>query len=120
VAIAAVVIATPIFCSPNYIKYHVVPLPGANISNSTDAPAAAASPATSVDEPPTYYWFDSTAFFPQSVTVVNFWLFGVVFKVVPCILLAVLSGLLVAAMGHSLLRCCTLANQFEYMLWCEA
>jgi len=101
VAIAAVFIATPIFCSPNYIKYHVVPLPAANSSNST---AAVVEPvaATAVDEPrPTHYWFDSTAFFPQSVTAVNFWLFGVFFKVVPCILLAVLSGLLVAAMRRA-------------------
>jgi len=100
VAIAAVFIATPIFCSPNYIKYHVVPLPAANSSNSTAAVEPVA--ATAVDEPrPTHYWFDSTAFFPESVTAVNFWLFGVFFKVVPCILLAVLSGLLVAAMRRA-------------------
>jgi len=51
--------------------------------------------------PAVYYWFDSTTFVPESVTTVNFWLFGVFFKVVPCILLAVLSGLLVAAMRRA-------------------
>lgn len=87
-AIAAVFIATPIFCSPNYIKYHVVPWVTDNAT-------------TTANDTPIDYWFESTAFFPESVTTVNFWLFGVFFKVVPCILLAVLSGLLVAAMRRA-------------------
>jgi len=53
VAIAAVFITTPIFCSPNYIKYRVVPLPSDNASNSTDQTAL-------IDEPPpTHYWFET-------------------------------------------------------------
>jgi len=91
-----VFIATPIFCSPNYIKYQVVPLP----SNATATEHGGA--VTEVwPVPPVYYWFESTAFVPESVTTVNFWLFGVFFKVVPCILLAALSGLLVAAMRRA-------------------
>jgi len=98
VAIAAIFIATPICCSPNYIKYHVVAWPTDNADNAT-----AAEPTTAASAP-TGYWFDSTAFIPEAVTIVNFWLFGVFFKVVPCILLAVLSGLLVAAMRRAAAR----------------
>ena len=54
VAIAAVFITTPIFCSPNYIKYRVVPLPSDNASNSTDQTAWTDEP------PPTHYWFKHT------------------------------------------------------------
>lgn len=103
-AIAAIFIATPIFCSPNYIKYQVVPLPTESTANATAAEQVTAVTAASSEAPtpaPIYYWFDSTAFFPESVTAINFWLFGVVFKVAPCILLAVLSGLLVAAMRRA-------------------
>lgn len=93
-AIAAVFIATPIFCSPNYIKYQVVPLP-------PNATATEQGTVTESSSAPVYYWFESTAFVPDTVTTINFWLFGVFFKVVPCILLAALSGLLVAAMRRA-------------------
>jgi len=103
VAIAAIFVATPICCSPNYIKYQVVPLTsdGANETTATAMQQAVTTAATQAPPAPTHYWFQPIAFFPESVTAINFWLFGVVFKVAPCILLAVLSGLLVAAMRRA-------------------
>ena len=44
------------------------------------------------------FWFEENEFITERYRVVNFWLFGVVLKVVPCVLLTVLSGLLVRAM----------------------
>lgn len=104
-AIAAVFIVTPIFCSPNYIKYHVVECSTDSAFSSTaETELETVTAATTAAASPSCYWFDSTAFFPESVTAVNYWLFGVVLKVVPCILLAVLSGLLVAAMRRAAAR----------------
>ena len=79
VAIAAVFIATPVFCSPNYIKYHVVPWYGDSDAAKTTSdadPATVTSTAETPSPAPIYYWFESTAFFPESVTTVNYWLFG--------------------------------------------
>jgi len=101
VAIAAIFVATPIFCSPNYIKYHIVQLSAVSVAENTTTESMRVTAAAEASPAPTYYWFESTAFFPESVTTINFWLFGVFFKVVPCILLAVLSGLLVAAMRRA-------------------
>jgi len=46
----------------------------------------------------TSFWFVENVFITERYKVVNFWLFGVVLKIVPCVLLTVLSGLLVRAM----------------------
>ena len=44
------------------------------------------------------YWFDSNEFVTDTTRTINFWVFGVAMKVVPCVLLTVLSALLVRAM----------------------
>lgn len=71
--VAAVFLATPIVCIPNYIKYRLVLKKNG-------------------------YWFAEAWFVTPFYTVLNFWLFGVVLKVAPCVLLTVLSTLLIRAM----------------------
>jgi len=45
-----------------------------------------------------YYWFDWNEFVTDTTRTINYWLFGVALKVIPCVLLTVLSALLVRAM----------------------
>lgn len=72
--VAAVFLATPIVCIPNYITYH--------LEQRKD----------------NGYWFTNTYFVTRSYTALNLALFSVVMKVVPCVLLTVLSTLLIRAM----------------------
>lgn len=44
------------------------------------------------------FWFEENSFITERYRIINFWFFGVVLKVVPCVLLTALSGLLVRAM----------------------
>jgi hypothetical protein len=44
------------------------------------------------------YWFNVNKFVDEFHKVFNFWLYGVVLKVAPCVLLTVLSSLLIRAM----------------------
>lgn len=74
ITIVAVLIATVIFCIPNYIMYTTEKLEHGG------------------------WWFDKNYFVTPFHQVFNFWLFGVVLKVAPCVLLTVLSTLLIRAM----------------------
>ena len=74
ITIVIVLLATAVFCVPNYVMYHVYQLPSGG------------------------YWFKDNEFVTPFHKVFNFWLFGVVLKVAPCVLLAVLSSLLIRAM----------------------
>ena len=82
ITIAAVFIVTPQFSIPNYIMYKPIPL-----ENDHGGIKG--------------YWFDKNDFVSQSHLVFNFWLFGVVLKVAPCVLLGVLSTLLIKAMHEA-------------------
>ena len=74
ITIIAVFIATVLFCIPNYVMYK----PTLEDSGG--------------------YWFSENSFITDFHKVFNFWLFGVVLKVAPCVLLTVLSSLLIHAM----------------------
>ena len=76
ITVVAVFFATVIFCIPNYVMYKPVP---------TDKGG---------------WWFEDNSYITPFHKVFNFWLFGVVLKVAPCVLLTVLSSLLIRAM-HS-------------------
>jgi hypothetical protein len=133
ITIAAVFIATPIFCVPNYIKHrlykrdpndtvlHVIlsssttPLPTSSIvwvdknfdgdaidrgniwdqseyANSDDVITTTALAMSNNETVDTGYWFTYSGYTTPAVDSVNNWLFGVVLKVFPCVMLAVLSG----------------------------
>ena len=72
--IALVFLATVICCIPNYVLY------------------------TPQRWPTGGYWFDHQTFVTRFLLDFNHWLFGVVLKVAPCVLLTVLSALLIRAM----------------------
>lgn len=125
VAIVAVICATVIACLPNYVMYRPIlydasstthPVDG-NWSTATrclvlapnDSDQTTVSPTTAVaggagsDEQLTAanvvgYWFDWNEFVTDTTRTINFWLFGVAMKVIPCVVLTVLSALLVRAM----------------------
>lgn len=75
--ITAVYVTTPIVCLPNYVKYRLI------------------------DRDEGGYWFERNAFVSEAYTAFNFWLFGVVLKVAPCVLLTVLSALLIQTMRRA-------------------
>ena len=72
--IAAVFVATVIFCIPNYVLYYPTKWESGG------------------------YWFTVNSFVHEFHKVFNFWLYGVVLKVAPCVLLTILSSLLIHAM----------------------
>ena len=76
--ILAVFLATCVFCIPNYVMYTPVKLESSG-----------------------GYWFKQNEFVSEFHKVFNYWLFGVVLKVAPCVLLTVLSSLLIRAMRHA-------------------
>jgi len=133
-AIVAVVAATLVACLPNYVMYRPVPydagagatdhrVPG-NASGSTHCRVSAASNGSDQTTPRNVtwpsvdaggresgaggdvvgYWFDSNEFVTDTTRTINFWVFGVAMKVVPCVMLTVLSALLVRAMRVADLR----------------
>lgn len=75
--IVATLVITVLFCVPNYVLYRWERLENGG------------------------YWFNYNVFVTESFKVFNFWLFGVVLKVAPCILLTVLSTLLIRAMKEA-------------------
>ncbi len=83
ITILAVFVTTVLFCIPNYIMYKP-----RKLIEETDG----------VDGG---WWFEENAFVSPFLKVFNFWLFGVVLKVAPCILLSVLSSLLIYAMHEA-------------------
>jgi len=138
-SIVAVVAATIVACSPNYVMYRPVPndisatthqatvhhnnastpppdcvVLASNVSHHTATynvssqhrtPSDVTNPSSvgtgnysARDVGVTTYWFDSNEFVTDATRTINFWLFGVALKVVPCIVLTVLSALLVRAM----------------------
>ncbi len=74
VTVVAVFFATIFFCIPNYVMHKTMPWPSGG------------------------WWFAENTFITPFHRVFNFWLFGVVLKVAPCVLLTVLSSLLIHAM----------------------
>lgn len=90
ITIVAVFIATVIFCIPNYILYF---------------------PEEQEDGG---YWFNVNSFVSEFHKVFNFWLYGVVLKVAPCVLLTVLSSLLIRAMREANIRRRRLKNQGKH------
>ena len=75
VTIIAVFIATVIFCIPNYIMFK----PEKNLETGG-------------------WWFRENSYITSFHKTFNYWVFGVVLKVAPCVLLTVLSTLLIRAM----------------------
>lgn len=97
VAIVAVVVTTVVFCIPHYIRYHPdAPVElfevAGQVVNSTSGNTTITTTTTLA------YWFTERSFITAKYRNVTFWLYGVVLKVVPCIVLTTLSGLLVRAM----------------------
>ena len=78
--IACVFLGTVIFCIPNYVMYFPKEI-------ELDGKRG--------------YWFTVNPFVTEFVKVINFWLYGVVLKVAPCVLLTVLSWLLLRAMREA-------------------
>lgn len=74
ITIVAVFFATVFFCIPNYVMYKPVPTDNGG------------------------WWFEDNPYVTPFLKVFNYWLFGVVLKVAPCVLLTVLSSLLIHAM----------------------
>lgn len=87
VTAGAVVVATVVFCSPNYVMYRPV-----EVSEGA-------------------YWFENNDFITSYHEVFNYWVFGVVLKVAPCVLLSVLSTLLIVAMRRAEKRRARLKSQ---------
>ena len=77
ITIAAVFVSTVLFCIPNYVMYGTKELEGGG------------------------WWFEENDFISPFLKVFSFWLFGVVLKIAPCILLTVLSSLLIYAMSQA-------------------
>jgi len=139
-AIIAVVAATVVACLPNYVMYRPVPYDTTatthevvNASTSIRCVVFAsngshqvtrhnmtayATPSNDTVNRTTNrigYWFDSNEFVTDMTRTINYWLFGVAMKVVPCILLTVLSALLVRAMRLADLRRRRLLSQGRRM-----
>lgn len=81
ITIFILVISIIIFCIPNYVMYRPIELPG-NHTLGEDIS----------------WWFEENNFVTPFHKMFNFWLFGVVLKVAPCVLLVILSSLLIHAM----------------------
>ncbi|XP_071082633.1 G-protein coupled receptor dmsr-1-like [Haliotis cracherodii] len=83
--VGLIVIVTIIVCCPNYVIYRVVDI-GTTYHNST-----------------TCYWILETDFAHKHVWYTSFvkWVYGVVIKILPCILLVFLSTLLILAMQRA-------------------
>ena len=124
-AVVAVVAATVVACVPNYAMYRPVLYDTAaatthqvadNASTSsrcvvfasnksrqatprnvTLSSSTIGNESRAMDEH-RRYWFDWNEFVTDTARTINFWLFGVAMKVVPCVVLSVLSALLVRAM----------------------
>ncbi len=77
ITILAVFVSTVLFCIPNYVMYKPVQLDEGG------------------------WWFAENDFISPFMKVFSFWLFGVVLKIAPCILLTVLSSLLIYAMSQA-------------------
>lgn len=75
--IASVFVVTPLVCLPNYVKYRIY-------ERETGG-----------------YWFYQNVFVGDVYKTFNFWLFAVILKVAPCVLLAALSALLIRAMRRA-------------------
>ena len=60
IAVAAVVASTVVFCSPNYTMFRVLPVSSGG------------------------YWFYTNPFITDEIMNINFWIFGVVLKVLNC------------------------------------
>ena len=83
VTIVAVFATTVVSCIPNYVLYRPI---------SLDDTATGA------------FWFKESLFVTEVHLTINYWLFGVVMKIVPCVLLTLLSCLLVQAMRKADVR----------------
>ncbi|CAH1783972.1 unnamed protein product [Owenia fusiformis] len=88
ITITAVYISTAIICIPQYISYEITKLaPNKTSYNSTNA-----------------YWFVESEIVRKTdggLLKGNYWLYGVVIKLTPCVLLTVLSILLIIAMRQA-------------------
>jgi len=119
-AIVAVVAATMVACVPNYVMYRPVlhdtdsttrdavdnasAPTGCVVSASNKSYQLTARNVTPINTDEIAYWFGWNEFVTDTARSINYWLFGVALKVVPCILLTVLSALLVRAMRLADLR----------------
>ncbi|KAI0230162.1 Sex peptide receptor, partial [Lamellibrachia satsuma] len=101
-AILAVYIITTIMCVPNYLltsiitRQIVVPLDNANVTDSTAQ---------------TYYMFVDSALAATMVNTVNYWIQAFLVKLIPCMLLTVLTILLLLAMHRAKRRRMRLKSQ---------
>ena len=132
-AIIAVVAATMVACIPNYVMYRPVLHETAatttreavdNTSATTGCVVISASNkshqltarnVTPIITGELAYWFGWNDFVTDTARSINYWLFGVALKVVPCIVLTVLSALLVRAMRLADLRRRRLLSQGRRM-----
>lgn len=78
-AVGAIVLMSIGLCLPTYVLYR----------------------PDEVDDPPNAYWVQHNPFVTQLYVDINFWLFGVVLKVTPCLFLSVLSVLLIRTMRRA-------------------
>ena len=106
IAVVAVSVATVVFCVPNYVQHRPVAW---NVTEGSEidyydgdgaadggSPASTSTPTAAIAAEA--YWLKENEFITQRYRTINFWSYGVVLKVAPCVLLTVLSSLLVRAM----------------------
>ena len=94
-AILAVYVATTIACIPNYLLTSIVK------KNRTDI----------VDSNRTYYMFIDSALSATFVNTINYWIQAFLIKLIPCVLLTVLTCLLLLAMHRAKRRRMRLKSQ---------
>jgi len=82
-------------------SHHMTP---SNVTIAYNSPSGVSVSSETAAANAIAYWFDSNEFVTDTTRTINFWLFGVALKVVPCVVLTVLSALLVRAMRLADLR----------------
>ncbi len=76
----------------------VFQMPGEIVNSSRYHPRGGADVSRDEETSYTSYWFQQNSFVTENYRIATFWLFGIAMKIVPCIVLTVLSALLVQAM----------------------
>lgn len=85
ITIVIVMVATVITCSPNYFMYRVYNLKEKNINYTG------------------FYWIGKSAFADEHAIYqpITFWIYGVIIKIAPCVLLTILSLCIISAMREA-------------------
>ncbi|KAK3101716.1 hypothetical protein FSP39_005785 [Pinctada imbricata] len=96
--IIIVVVVTIILCIPNYFLYRVY--------NLVEEEPAYKNGTVDLNNKSFGYWIDSSHFVKnhELYTPITFWIYGVIIKIAPCVLLTILSTCIIYAMHQASLR----------------